>query len=363
MNAPTLCAPAQGSPVQGAPAARFALSAGAEAVEPPERRGLRRDEVRLLVARPSGVAHQRFHDLPEHLEAGDVLVVNTSATLPAAVDGLRSGGRTNPVHMSTRLDDGDWVAEVRLRDGSGPDLDLSPGEELQLPGGATLKLIWPYPDPDAFTSRLWRASITPDVDQVDYLGAHGRPITYGYVTGRYPLSDYQTVYAAEPGSAEMASAGRPFTERTLVRLMARGVTVAPIVLHCGVSSPELHEPPAPERFEVPAATARLVNNARAAGGRVVAVGTTVVRALESAVSNGSAGTVRPTRGWTDLVLGPRRPAHVVNGLVTGLHAPEASHLPLLETVVGERLVAAAYDAATHEGYLWHEFGDSMVFLP
>jgi S-adenosylmethionine:tRNA ribosyltransferase-isomerase len=137
--------------------------------------------------------------------------------------------------------------------------------------------------------------------------------------------------------------------------------VLPLVLHTGVSSPELHEPPAPERFAVPAATARIVTGTRAAGGRVVAVGTTVTRALESAT--GEDGVTRPAAGWTDLVLGQDRPARVVTGLVTGLHAPEASHLLLLEAVAGPELVGRAYEAAVADGdYLWHEFGDSTLFL-
>ena len=165
----------------------------------------------------------------------------------------------------------------------------------------------------------------------------------------------------ELGSAEMASAGRPFTDRVLVRLMARGVAVLPLVLHTGVSSPELHEPPAPERFAVPAATARIVTDARAHGGRVVAVGTTVTRALESAT--GEDGVTRPASGWTDLVLGPDQPARVVNGLLTGLHAPQASHLQLLAAVAGVDLVDQAYRSAVAAHLLWHEFGDSMLFLP
>jgi S-adenosylmethionine:tRNA ribosyltransferase-isomerase len=175
------------------------------------------------------------------------------------------------------------------------------------------------------------------------------------------LTDHQTVYATPTRtgvtSAEMASAGRPFTEHLLVRLMARGVVIAPLVLHAGVSSPEKHEPPMPERFTVPAPTARLVGATRAAGARVVAVGTTVVRALESATDPG--GTVHAASGWTDLVLGPDRPARVVDALVSGLHAPEASHLLLLEAVVGPEVVGRAYAAAVEHGdYLWHEFGDS-----
>jgi S-adenosylmethionine:tRNA ribosyltransferase-isomerase len=197
--------------------------------------------------------------------------------------------------------------------------------------------------------------------RIAYLHRHGRPIAYGYLRGRFGLGERQTIFADRPGSAEMASAGRPFTDRLVVELAVRGVAVAPVLLHAGVSSPELHEPPAPERYEVPAATARLVNAVRGGGGRVVAVGTTVVRALESAV--GDDGRVRAARGWTDLVLSPRRPARAVTGLVTGLHAPEASHLLLLEAVAGADLVRSAYEAAVRERYLWHEFGDSMVFLP
>lgn len=344
-----------------APATRFVLPDNAEAVGPPELRGLARDGVRQLVARPSGIAHGRFHELPGRLEPGVVVVVNTSKTLPAAVDGVRADGKAAPVHVSAKLDDTDWVVELRKADASGPDVDVAPGDVVRLPGARTLRFVWPYPDPDALVSRLWRARVTPDADPVAYLGRFGRPIGYRYLAGRYPLADYQTVYAAEPGSAEMASAGRPFTTELLVRLMARGITVAPIVLHAGVSSPELHEPPTPERFTVPAATARQVNGARAEGRRVIAVGTTVVRALESAASDD--GTVTAAAGWTDLVLGPERPVWAVNGLVTGLHAPEASHLLLLESVAGPALVGAAYSAAVRHGYLWHEFGDSMLFLP
>ncbi|MFD2422354.1 S-adenosylmethionine:tRNA ribosyltransferase-isomerase [Amycolatopsis pigmentata] len=340
---------------------RFTLPPESEAASPPERRGLRRDGVRLLVARPGRIEHGHFHDLPGHLSPGDLVVVNTSATLPAAVDAHRDDGKPAPVHVSTTLDDGDWVVEIRLADGSGPDLGMATGAELPLPGHVRLRLLMPYPDPHAPKSRLWRASVTPRVGAHAYLSRHGRPIGYGYLSGRYPLRDYQTVYATVPGSAEMASAGRPFTAPLLVRLMARGITVAPVVLHAGVSSPEAHEPPGAERFSVPEATARLVDTVRAAGCRVVAVGTTVVRALESAAAED--GTVRASSGWTDLVLRPGRPARVVTGLVTGLHAPEASHLLLLEAVAGADLVASAYRAAVERRYLWHEFGDSTLFLP
>lgn len=343
------------------PASRFSVPPGGVATEPPEARGLARDEVRLLVARPEGVAHHRFRDLPEQLEPGDLVVVNDSATVPAAVEGRRSDGRTVPVHVSTVLDDGDWVVELRLADGTGPDLTGAAGQQLVLPEGLRLTLVAGWPATGTSAPRLWRATLSQRVRPLSWLARHGRPITYAYLRSRPPLTDYQTVFAAEPGSAEMPSAGRPFTAHLVLRLALRGIAVAPITLHAGVSSPELHESPVPERFSVPAETARLVQGTREHGGRVVAVGTTVTRALESAVDE--QGQVRPVRGWTSLVLGPDQPARVVTGLVSGLHAPEASHLLLLEAVAGSALVRLAYEQAVTERYLWHEFGDSTLLLP
>ena len=340
--------------------ATFALPPDADATAPPEWLGLQRDEVRLMAVRPEGPTTARFRDLPEMLEPGDLVVVNTSGTLPGRLPARRSDGVVVPLHWSTALDDGDWVVELRRPDNSGPDLGVEPGTVLALPGGVLITLLAGYPDPSR-PSRLWRARTVPDLAAVPYLQAHGTPIGYGYLRGTFPLSAFQTVYATDPGSAEMASAGRPFTEEVLVALMARGVPVVPLVLHTGVSSPELHEPPYPERFAVPEVTARLVNGTRQAGGRVVAVGTTVTRALETAT--GEDGVTRAAAGWTDLVLGPDRPARAVTGLITGLHEPEASHLQLLEAVAGRDLVTAAYDRAVAEHYRWHEFGDSMLFLP
>jgi S-adenosylmethionine:tRNA ribosyltransferase-isomerase len=339
----------------------FALPSGSEATVPPERRGLARDGVRLLVALPGGVEHTVFRTLADHLRPGDLLVVNTSATLPAAVDGVRASGVRGPVHVASGLDDGSWVVEVRRTDNSGPQTDVRPGEVIELTGGQRIRVEAAFPDEQATGARLWRVRPTPVRDRVAYLLDHGRPIRYGYLSGTWPLGDLQNVYAVEPGSAEMPSAGRPLSRRGLVQLMGRGVVVAPIVLHTGVSSPDKHEPPMPERFEVSEATARLVNLATVTGGRVVAVGSTSARALETVAAPG--GTVTARGGWTNLVLSRARPARVVTGLVSGLHEPEASHLMLLEAVAGPDLVAAAYRGAVAEHYLWHEFGDSMLFLP
>ena len=159
----------------------------------------------------------------------------------------------------------------------------------------------------------------------------------------------------------MPSASRPFTPELVVDLVRRGVTIMPILLHCGVSSLEAHEMPYPERYRVPDATAAHVNAVHAAGGRVIAVGTTVVRALETATD--SHGVVHPASGWTELVVTPERGVHAVDGLVTGWHEPEATHLLMLEAIAGRPALELAYSEAHASGYLWHEFGDSHLLLP
>jgi S-adenosylmethionine:tRNA ribosyltransferase-isomerase len=344
------------------PQTTFELPERLLAVQPPEARGIRRDQVRLLVADGDNITHRHFADLGEHLAPGDLVVVNTSATLPAAVDGVLSDGRAVVVHFATDLDDGTWVLEIRPAvNAQGPVTSLRPGDRVAVGTDASTTLLAAYPDPAEENTRLWRAAISVPDDVLALLYRDGRPITYGYLPGRWPLSSYQTIFATDPGSAEMPSAGRPFSHELVTALLTRGVRMAPITLHTGLSSPEAGEPPAPERFEVPAATAQLVNLTRRAGGRVVATGTTVTRALESVADPG--GQVSAGRGWTHLVLGPDRPARVVDGLITGWHAPGASHLLLLEAVAGADLVSAAYQQAVLHGYLWHEFGDSTLLLP
>jgi S-adenosylmethionine:tRNA ribosyltransferase-isomerase len=340
---------------------RFERPAGSDAVEPPEARGIARDGVKLMVATPDGIAHRRFADLGDHLVPGDLLVVNNSATLPAAVDGLR-GPTPIVVHFSTAVHDHIWVVELRPGvNATGHLRDVQTGERIALPDGAALILIASHPVAGVEGSRLWTSRLAIEGDVTSYLAAHGRPIRYRHVPRPWPLSSYQTVFARRPGSAEMASAARPFTTELVTSLISAGVAIAPITLHAGVSSAEQGETPSAERFEVPTATARLINMTRASGGRVIAVGTTATRAVESAAEPN--GTVHPRTGWTDLVLAPGRPARVVDGLITGWHDAGASHLLLLQAVAGPTLVAVAYREAIASGYLWHEFGDSALLLP
>lgn len=332
----------------------FALPAPLEAHEPPEARGRTRDGVRLLVGTPETVTHHEFRDLPGLLTPGDLLVVNDSATLPAAVRLDRLS-----VHFSTPVRDGsprEWVVELRLRTGkaSEPYAGGAPGEWFPMPGCATLTLV------ARLTDRLWHVRLNADV--VPYLRRHGVPIRYGYVRRDWPLAAYQTVFATDriDGSAEMPSAARPFTTDLVARLVSRGVLMAPLTLHTGVASPEAHEPPYAERFEVPETTADLVNHVRSRGRRVVAVGTTAVRALETAA--GADGLVRPARGWTEHVVTPEQGVRVVAGLLTGLHEPKSSHLMMLTAIAGTELLERTYTAALSERYLWHEFGDLNLLL-
>lgn len=393
----------------------FTLPPALEAHEPPEARGRTRDGVRLLVGRRAGgeVSHHEFPNLPDLLRPGDLLVVNTSATLPAAVrldkiavhfstplpnsatpaihdsppigsaaasaattsSATTSAATTTSAAASSAAapasesagatqgapaeghDDRLWLVELRHRTGkaSVPYPGGSPGEWIPMPGGATLTLI------GRRTERLWMARLSTDV--VPYLRLYGVPIRYGYVRRDWPTAAYQTTFAYDrsTGSAEMPSAARPFTPELVTRLVSRGVLLAPITLHTGVASPEAHEPPYAERYEVSQPTADLVNHVRDAGGSVIAVGTTAVRALETAAD--STGRVHASKGWTEHVITPEGGVRVVDGLLTGLHEPRSSHLMMLTAIAGHDLLKSTYQAALDESYLWHEFGDLNLLLP
>jgi S-adenosylmethionine:tRNA ribosyltransferase-isomerase len=333
----------------------FTLPPEREAHQPPEARGVPRDGVAMLVSRGAAgeISHHAFADLPSLLLPGDLLVVNTSATLPAAVP----AGSGLAVHFSTPLPDGDWLVELRAARGgtTAPYGGGTPGQQLGLPGGAALTLG------ARFTGRLWRARLSTAV--VPYLFRHGSPIRYSYVQRPWPIESYQTVFGTRPGSAEMPSASRPFTPRVVAGLVARGITFAPLTLNTGVSSLEDGEEPYPEPYDVPPATARLVNLTRQHGGRVIAVGTTVVRALETAARAGAPGTVAPSAGWTDHIVTPQTPLLAADGLITGLHEPRSSHLRMLAAFAPTDLLSRCYEAAIDRGYLWHEFGDLHLLLP
>lgn len=348
----------------------FSLPPELEASAPPEARGLRRDQVRLMVSNYSTdqIKHARFYNLDKYLNQGDVIVINTSRTRNSALLASRADGMVLELHLSIHFEDDLWTVELRIIDELGKTRhfdDAREGEILSLPDGAAAILQGPYIsdciDNSPASQTLWLAKLGFPVPVDDYLEQYGFPIRYNYVKEKWPLSYYQTVYATEPGSAEMPSAGRPFTPKLMQRLASKGIRIAPLILHTGVSNIETHEPPYKEFYRVTEETAQMVNEARSAGHRVVAVGTTAIRALES-VTNGD-GTTHAGEGWTCLVVTPQRGLRAVNALITGMHEPEASHLAILEALAGRAHIQIAYDEALRKGYLWHEFGDLHLILP
>lgn len=366
------------------PSLDFGLPAEREASQPPEARGLKRDQVRLMVSKVSDdeIIHTRFRQISDYLNPGDVLVINTSGTLNAALNVTNASGLSLELHLSTHLPGDLWIVELRLpgEAGTSPFYEAVAGETLELPGEALAHLLAPYHSshsdqgktPDK--TRLWVARLElPQPFQITqyrledlqpvlgYLAQFGFPIRYKYVRQDWPISFYQTVYATEMGSAEMPSAGRAFTPELITRLMSQGVQFAPLILHTGVASLESHEPPYEEYYRVSATSARLVNNARSSGGRIIAVGTTSVRALETVAEND--GSVHAGEGWTDVIITPERGLHTVDGLLTGLHEPRSSHLSMLATLAGLDHLRKAYGEALNQGYLWHEFGDLHLILP
>ncbi|MEM8530507.1 MAG: S-adenosylmethionine:tRNA ribosyltransferase-isomerase [Chloroflexota bacterium] len=341
----------------------FTLPPELEAHEPPEARGLTRNQVRLVVSYQSNdhVAHTSFTDLPDLLQPGDVVVINTSGTLNAALEATRADGQQLVVHLSTQLPAQLWIVEVRQPGvtTTQPFYDAKAGETLQLPGGASVTLLAPHHQES--TPRLWIARLHTPEPLTQYAAQYGTPIRYSYVTQHWPAEYYQTVYATEPGSAEMPSAGRPFTTNCITQLVARGIQVVPLILHTGVSSLEAHEPPYEEYYRVSPETANVVNAARANGKRIIAVGTTVVRALETVTD--TTGRTYAGAGWTDLVITPQRGIRAIDSLLTGLHEPRASHLAMLEALANRRHLHLAYTEALRERYRWHEFGDLHLILP
>ena len=337
--------------------------------EPAEARGLSRDGVRMVVGYQKAMMaeHHRFTALPDVLTPEDLLVVNNSGTLPAALTGKLADGRTVALHVSSAEpnEQGAYLVELRRPAPDGGAAQYYPPAEsparaglvVTLPGRAHSQLS------GRFTARLWfaRIKLPRGLSLVAYLAWYGKAIRYGHVDREWPIEAYQTVFATEPGSSEMPSAGRPFSAELVAELRSRGTTIAPITLHTGVASPEAHEAPYAERFKVPAETVEAVERTRRRGGRVVAIGTTVVRALESAVS--ATGRLRAADGWTDLVITPERGVRVVDGLLTGWHEPRASHLLMLQAVAGRPLLDLCYAEAIAGGYLWHEFGDVNLLLP
>ena len=343
----------------------FDLPPTLEAGQPPEARGLARDAVRLLVSYRSDdrLVHTEFRDLPAFLLPGDLLVINNSGTLPAALPVWAQDGTSLRLHLSNRRDDAHWVVELRELAETGGTTPFFGGRgelRFSLPAGGYLTLLEPLPGQPPGKTRLWLAAFRWPLPWRRFLQLYGQPIRYNYVRQPWSIDYYQTVFAHHHGSAEMPSAGRGFTPRLISHLVAQGIQFAPVTLHTGVASLEADEPPYPEWFELPPATAQLLNLAHRHGRRIIGVGTTAVRAVESAL-NGD-GEVEPVSGWTNHLVTPETPPRIINGLLTGLHEPRATHLAMLAALANARHLQLAYAEALAENYLWHEFGDLHLLI-
>jgi S-adenosylmethionine:tRNA ribosyltransferase-isomerase len=345
----------------------FILPPELSAKEPPERRGIRRDQVRLLVInRATGeIEHSRFDKIDHYLQANDLLVFNSSRTLPASLRGCDCSAAHGPcmeVRLAEHLSDDSWLALLLCEQGDPFGCGLRPEMQIQFGEGLNATVL----QRDERIPRLWKLRFSISGTQlVDLIYRLGKPIRYEYVSAPWDLDYYQTVYATEPGSAEMPSAGRAFTWKLLLDLNRRGVDTAYIVLHTGLSSYmddelDAQHPASEEEYFVSATTAEKINRARENGGRVIAVGTTVVRALESVVDEN--GRVQGAHDYTRLKVDNQHRCKAVDGLLTGLHEPEASHLDLLSAFLPPDKIRAAYEEAIVRKYLWHEFGDLNLIL-
>lgn len=326
---------------------------------------------RLLLVDPvaESFADARIGDLPGRLGAGDLLVVNDAATLPGSLAATTETGERLEVRLAAPRDGerrwlvallgaGDWRTPTERRPAP-PRLAVGATLRFEPTLGATVERIAPLSPRlveiafDAEGARLWSA-----------LYRLGRPVQYAHVAAPLELWHVQTAYASRPWSAELPSAGRPLRWSVLDALVRRGVELAWVSHACGLSStgdPDLDAAlPLPERYEIPERTVAAVARTRARGGRVVAVGTSVVRALEGCFAR--CGELRAGAGETDLVLGPATIPRVVDGLLSGLHEPGTSHFELLQAFAPRALLDHAYEHARRAGYLAHEFGDSNLVL-
>lgn len=340
----------------------FDLPQDLVAREPAERRGLNRDQVRLLVVdrKSHAIEHARFDQIGNWLLPGDLLVFNSSRTIPASLNGFDSSGSVSfDVRIAEHLADDSWLAMIVCKKS---EFDLHAG--LQIYFGLGLSAV--ISEQHTNIPRLWQIRFSHKGSKLfDLLYRIGRPVRYEYVSNPWSLDDYQTIYATEPGSAEMPSAGRAFTWKSFLELKRHGIQTAFITLHTGLSSfmdddLDLKHLVSEEEYQIGDHAAEQINRARDNGNRIIAIGTTVVKTLESAADEH--GHINAGHGYTRLHISSDTKLCIVNGLLTGLHEPHASHLDLLSAFLPASVIHKAYDEAIIYKYLWHEFGDLNLII-
>ncbi len=334
---------------------------------PTEIRGINRDEVRLMISNIStdNVQHDTFKNIVDYLNEDDVLVVNTSGTIKAAIPAKNKNNTFLQIHLSTQLKNKKWVAELReiSENNTQRYFGGQPNEIIELIHGGSIRLIQPYYSNSNQEDhlQLWTIELIIEEEVSHYLEKFAQNIQYFNIKKNYPNSFYQTIFAKEFGSAEMPSAGRAFTQNVLDQLEKKGVEIIPILLHTGVASLEMNEKPYEEYFEISKKSATAINNARKKGKNIIAVGTTVIRAIETLTS--SQKITSSGKGWTNIFITPERGVNGIDGLITGFHEPKASHLFMLEAITKRKHLEITYHEAVHHKYLWHEFGDLHLILP
>ncbi len=332
-----------------------------ECSTPSEERGIGRDEVKLMISNKytNEIHHKKFKEIDAFLEEGDVLIVNTSGTMNAALSVELPNSKKGRLHLSTQIASDKHLVEIREVENNETKRfhDLEAGEQLQLEHGGKVKLIEPYYEnkQDKSHIQLWVVEFDISQDLNSYLEKYGSHIKYFGVDKKYPTEYYQTCFVTEKGSTEMPSAGRAFTPNLITKLIAKGIQFAPILLHTGISSLEANEKPYPEYFSVSQASADVINNAKKNGNRIIAVGTTAIRAIESSLNEEN--KVIANEGLTDLFVTPERGLKVIDSMITGFHEPKASHLLMMEALVNREHLELCYQSAIKKEYKWHEFGD------
>lgn len=329
---------------------------------PPEFYGRERDEVKLLAIDTKSGTYSSvpFTDIPGLLRRGDLLVFNNSMLIPSSVPVFdNTTGRNGYLNFGTSWKEGMILAEPRpksfnrLLGAAERDVTIiGPGAGMTLKGRHK-----------AFQRFVWAGAESGEMQLSDMLLKYGAPLTYDHIPFKLPLEYYRTAFSTIPGSVEFPSAGRPFSRRVLEMLRKRGVGTAEITIHCNLSPLEPSEFDGSsslleERYVISHAAAEAINGAREAGGRVIAVGTSVVRALEASYD----GRAVPRSAETDLFIRPGHKIKSVDGLVTGMHDPESSHVEMISSFVDDSLLQSAYSTALSLGFQWHEFGDLSLVL-
>jgi len=322
-----------------------------------------RDSAQLLVVAATHHSHHRFFELPQLLQPGDLLVMNNTKVIPARLYGRKLSGAFIEVLLLEERQHNQWLALVK------PGKRLPAGATIVFEGNASYPLKATVLATDAATGgRLLQFDVPQEMSLIQVLDKYGQVPLPPYITDSQAAGEqYQTVYAKQPGAVAAPTAGLHFTSDLLTRLQDKGINTAFVTLHVGVgtfrpvevediTTHKMHG----EWVEVSADTVDQIHKTQAQGGRVIAVGTTVVRSLEGAATSGQ---LQPFCGKTDLFIYPGYQWRVVEGLITNFHLPKSSLLMLVSALIGRQRLLALYQEAIAHRYRFYSFGDAMLLLP